>query len=65
MIGGLALSLLATNALFAFLFEVEAIDPAVYAIVGALLGGVALLAGYFPARRASRGDPLDVLNVEG
>ena len=65
MTSGLVVSFLATKALSGFLFEVEATDPVVYAAVGILLGGVALSAAYFPARRASHADPLDVLNVDG
>ena len=61
---GLLLSLFATRALAGFLFEVEGTDPAVYAVVACLLGGVALAAGFIPAHRASRSDPLEVLNAE-
>ncbi len=61
---GLLLSLFATRALTGFLFEVEGTDPAVYAVVACLLGGVAMAAGFVPAQRASQSDPLEVLNAE-
>jgi ABC-type antimicrobial peptide transport system permease subunit len=43
------------------LFDVRPTDPAVYAIVAALLVGVGVLAALVPARRASRVDPLIAL----
>ena len=46
------------------LFNVRPTDPAVYAAVSLLLIGVALLASYLPARRASRIDPLVALRDE-
>ncbi len=61
---GLLLSLFAGRALAGFLFEVEGTDPAVYAVVACLLGGVAMMAGFVPAQRASQSDPLEVLNAE-
>jgi predicted permease len=46
------------------LFNVKPTDPAVYGSVSLVLIGVALLASYFPARRASRIDPLIALRDE-
>ncbi|MEQ9400353.1 MAG: ABC transporter permease [Longimicrobiales bacterium] len=46
------------------LFGLEPTDPAVVAMVAAMLGGVAFLAGYLPARRASRVDPMVALRHE-
>ena len=46
------------------LFGLEGHDPTVVAIVGFLLGGVALGAGYVPALRASRVDPMQALRYE-
>jgi putative ABC transport system permease protein len=61
---GLAAALLATRALSSLLFGVEPTDPATLAAVVALLGAVALVACYVPARRASAADPLEALRRE-
>lgn len=61
---GLGASLVATRALTSFLFGIEPTDPATLASVMALLGGVALLACYVPARRATAVDPVESLRVE-
>jgi ABC-type antimicrobial peptide transport system permease subunit len=62
---GLGIGLLAAFALSGFLralvFEVSVRDPAVFAGVALLLGAVTVVAGYLPARRASRADPLEAL----
>jgi predicted permease len=47
-----------------FLFGVSPTDPVTFGIVALVLGGVALLAAYIPARRASRGDPVEVLRAQ-
>jgi ABC-type lipoprotein release transport system permease subunit len=46
------------------LFNVRPTEPAVYAAVSVVLVGVALVASYLPARRASRIDPLLALRQE-
>ena len=48
----------------AFLFEVEPVDPLTYGAVALLLLAVAWLACYWPARRASRVDPLVAIRME-
>jgi putative ABC transport system permease protein len=61
MVVGLGLAALTTRALATFLFGVSAFDPTVFGGVAAALLGAALLAGYVPARRAARVDPLIAL----
>jgi putative ABC transport system permease protein len=58
---GLALSAGATSALSAFLFGVSAFDPVVFGLVTSSLVGAMVLASLWPARRATRVDPLVAL----
>lgn len=60
VVGSLAL----TRSLSGLLFGVTPTDPATFAAMLLVLGCVAGLAGYVPARRASRIDPLVALRTE-
>lgn len=61
---GVAGSLALTRVIAAQLYGVRATDPVTYGVVGSILFGVALIACYIPARRASRVDPVSVLRWE-
>jgi putative ABC transport system permease protein len=61
---GAAAAFILTRAISGLLFGVQASDPWNFAGVALLLGGVALLAGWLPARRAARVDPVTALRCE-
>ncbi|MPZ16662.1 MAG: FtsX-like permease family protein [Luteitalea sp.] len=61
---GVAATLGLTRLMSSLLFGVSAMDPITYLTVSASLGGVALLATYLPARRASRIDPISALRSD-
>jgi ABC-type lipoprotein release transport system permease subunit len=58
---GLGLALGLQGFLQSLLFEISGTDPLTFSVVTALLLGVAALASYLPARRASNLDPVEAL----
>jgi ABC-type antimicrobial peptide transport system permease subunit len=61
---GVAGALAFTRLLASFLFDVKATDAATYLVACLAFAGCALLASYFPARRAMRADPVVALRYE-
>jgi predicted permease len=61
---GLAGAFASSRLLTTMLFQVRPTDPMVYVAVAILLGAVALVASYVPARRASRIDPATTIRQE-
>ena len=61
---GLAAAAGLTRLMQGMLYGVGPLDPMTFVLVGVVLGLVALLASYFPARRATRVDPVIALRAE-
>ncbi len=61
---GVVLALALSRTLTSLLYETTGTDPATFAVVVGVLGAVALLASYLPARRASRIPPVEALRYQ-
>jgi predicted permease len=61
---GIPLAFAATRVISSRLFGLSAADPLTIAVAAALLAAVAMLAGYLPARRAAKVDPVIALRSE-
>ena len=61
---GVAGALLVTRWMSSVLFDVKPTDPLTFAAVAVVLGTVAFLASYIPARRAMKVDPMVALRYE-
>jgi len=61
---GMILAFALTRLIASQLYQVSPTDPATFALAAVLLAVVALTACFFPALRATRGDPITVLREE-
>jgi len=61
---GLALAIAVTRFVASFLYGLTPNDPLTLSLASAALAGAATFAGYLPARRASRVDPMTALREE-
>ena len=64
LVVGIPLALASTRLLHSFLFGLKSTDPLSLAAVIVLLGMVAAVAGFIPARRAAKIDPMVALRYE-
>jgi predicted permease len=64
LVVGIPLSLAGTRVLHSFLFGLKGVDPVSLFLVVVILGMVATIAGFIPARRATKVDPIVALRYE-
>jgi putative ABC transport system permease protein len=64
VVAGLLLSAAVSRLLSSLLYQVNALDPAIFAGVAALLLAAGLLSLVLPALRATRVDPMESLRAE-
>jgi putative ABC transport system permease protein len=61
---GVGVALASTRFLAALLYDVEAVDPLVFAAMSLVMLSMGVLASYMPARRASSVDPIEALRSD-
>jgi hypothetical protein len=61
---GVGAALVTTRFLGALLYDVEAVDPIVFAAMSVIMISMGVLASYMPARRASSVDPIEALRSD-
>jgi ABC-type antimicrobial peptide transport system permease subunit len=61
---GFALAAIVSRLMASFLFGLSTLDPVAFLGASGFLAGVALLAAYFPARRAAQVDAMVALRYE-
>ena len=64
LVAGLFGAFAATRLLGSLLYGVKPMDALVYSEMAILMFGIAMLASYIPARRATKVDPMTALRVE-
>jgi putative ABC transport system permease protein len=61
LLSGLIVALALMRLLSSLLFGVTSYDPGIYTLMVVAMGAVAIVAGYIPARRAARANPVSAL----